>query len=115
MHGVRGEQARPGELRNSQVWIGKSNSYIGDADYIPPPPDEMEKALNELERYINPNSDYSDLEDTLTSAPAKIKLDYPKLIRIGIIHYQFEAIHPFHDGNGRIGRLLIILCNYTAT
>jgi Fic family protein len=91
MRGVRGDRARPGELRNSQVWIGKPNSTIDTADYVPPPPFEMERAFNELEKYIHAAS------------------DYPVLIRIGMIHYQFEAIHPFHDGNGRIGRLLIIL------
>lgn len=91
MSGVRGGQAKPGELRKSQVWLGKPNSEIGAADYVPPPPDEMEKAFNELEKYIHSSS------------------EYPPLLRIGMVHYQFEAIHPFHDGNGRIGRLLIIL------
>lgn len=91
MSSVRGNQARPGELRNSQVWIGKPNSTINNADYVPPPPDDMERAFNELEKYIH------------------VPSEYPLLMRVGMIHYQFEAIHPFHDGNGRIGRLLIIL------
>ena len=88
---VRGEHLTPGEFRRSQNWIGPSSSTISDAPYVPPPVEEMKQALYALETYLH--------EDA----------DLPPLIRIALIHYQFEAIHPFLDGNGRIGRLLITL------
>lgn len=91
MEGVRGEHLTPGEFRRSQNWIGTAGSTIESATYVPPPVDEMIQALNVLEKYIHSES------------------DIPQLVRIGLIHYQFEAIHPFLDGNGRIGRLLISL------
>lgn len=91
MEGVRGEQLTPGEFRQSQNWIGLPGSTIETATYVPPPVEEMVQALDALEKYIHSPS------------------DIPQLVRIGLIHYQFEAIHPFLDGNGRIGRLLIIL------
>ncbi len=91
MQGVRGDYATPGEFRRSQNWIGKPNSNLKEATYVPPPIPEMNVALSQLEKYIH-------------SQP-----EYPPLIRIGLIHYEFEAIHPFLDGNGRIGRLLISL------
>ena len=91
MQGVRGEQATPGEFRTIQNWIGRSGANLREAEYVPPPVRELELCLDALERYI-----HSDDET-------------PPLIRIGQIHYQFEAIHPFRDGNGRIGRLLITL------
>ena len=91
MTGVRGEHLTPGEFRHSQNWIGPANSTIESAPYVPPPVAEMNQALSDLELYIH--------------APSEI----PALVRAGLLHYQFEAIHPFLDGNGRIGRLLIIL------
>ena len=91
LKGVRGEQARPGQFRKIQNWIGSHRSKIEEAEYVPPPPDEVEKALDRLENFIHQPS------------------DLPPLIRIGLIHYNFEAIHPFIDGNGRTGRLLISL------
>ena len=91
LKGVRGENMTPGEVRRSQNWIGRPGATIKDARYIPPPYDDMTTCLFELEKFVHQES------------------DIPALIRIGLIHYQFEAIHPFMDGNGRIGRLLITL------
>lgn len=91
MRGVRGEQATPGEFRRSQNWIGAPGSTLNAATYVPPPPAELMDTLAALEEYLH-------AEDTL-----------PPLVRLALIHYQFEAIHPFLDGNGRIGRLLITL------
>ena len=91
MHGVRGEHATPGEVRRSQNWIGTPGATLADATYVPPPVDQMHLALDAFERYLHE-------ED-----------EYPQLIRLAFIHYQFEAIHPFLDGNGRIGRLLLSL------
>jgi Fic family protein len=91
MEGVRGEHLTPGEFRRSQNWIGPPGSTIESATIVPPPVDEMNKALDALEKFIH--------------APS----DIPQLVRAGLIHYQFEAIHPFLDGNGRVGRLLVIL------
>ena len=91
LEGVRGEQWTPGEFRRSQNWIGPAGSTIETAPYVPPPVEEMTEALNQLERYIHEPS------------------DIPPIARVGLIHYQFEAIHPFLDGNGRVGRLLIVL------
>jgi len=91
MEGVRGEQATPGEFRHSQNWIGPPGCTLNDAQFVPPPVLEMKDALDAFEKYL-----YS--ED-----------DFPPLVRLAFIHYQFEAIHPFVDGNGRMGRLLISL------
>ncbi len=91
LEGVRGEKATPGEFRRSQNWIGPAGCTLSEATYVPPPVPEMQQALDELERYLY-------REDV-----------YPPLVRLALIHYQFEAIHPFLDGNGRIGRLLISL------
>lgn len=91
MTGVRGEHLTPGEFRRSPNWIGPPGSRLTDAPYVPPPVAEMTEALSALENYLH--------DDTT----------HPPLIRVALIHYQFEAIHPFLDGNGRIGRLLIIL------
>ena len=88
---VRGEEKMPGEFRRSQNWIGHAGSSLKDASFIPPAPDEMDICLGDLERYIHEDSTISNL------------------IKIALIHYQFETIHPFLDGNGRMGRLLIIL------
>ncbi len=90
MSGVRGNQATPGEFRRTQNWIGPPGSRIANATYVPPPPPEMMEALGEWEKYMH-----------LTTMPP--------LVQIAIGHYQFEAIHPFLDGNGRVGRLLITL------
>jgi len=91
MEGVRGQEKSPGEFRHSQNWIGGQGSTLKNARYIPPSPDDMIDAMSDLEKYIN----------------ADDELDF--LIRAALIHYQFETIHPFLDGNGRVGRLLITL------
>lgn len=91
LEGVRGEQTTPGEFRRSQNWIGPPGCTLNDATFVPPPPHELMPALAAFEDYLH-------AED-----------DFPPLIRLAFIHYQFEAIHPFLDGNGRIGRLLIVL------
>jgi Fic family protein len=91
MEGVRGQERTPGQFRTSQNWIGPAGSTINSAVYVPPPPADLADALSALERYLH--------------APS----DLPLLVRLALIHYQFEAIHPFLDGNGRIGRLLITL------
>ena len=91
MEGVRGEDKTPGEFRYSQNWIGPANCSLKDARYIPPNVDDMQIAMSDLEKYMNEN------------------VEYDPLIRVALIHYQFETIHPFLDGNGRIGRLLILL------
>lgn len=91
MEGVRGESQTPGEFRRTPNWIGPHGSNLNTAPYVPPPVQEMHQALGDLERYL-----YAEPQ-------------LPHLIRLGLIHYQFEAIHPFLDGNGRIGRLLIVL------
>ena len=92
MEGVRGQEKNPGEFRRSQNWIGPAGCALKDARYIPPNVEDMEAAMAELEQYINDGDEYD------------------PLIRAALIHYQFETIHPFLDGNGRIGRLLILLC-----
>jgi Fic family protein len=91
MTGVRGESLRPGEFRRTQNYIGRKFSQIAEAEYVPPPVSEMLPALEEFERYVHTDD------------------IFPPLVRLALIHYQFEAIHPFSDGNGRIGRLLISL------
>ena len=91
MDGVRGQEKSPGEFRYSQNWIGGQGSNLKTASYIPPNPEDMAVAMSDLEKYMND-------EDSLDN-----------LIRVALIHYQFETIHPFLDGNGRIGRLLITL------
>lgn len=91
MEGVRGQEKNPGEFRVSQNWIGATGCTLKNARYIPPTPEDMIESMSDLEKYINSDD---------TTDP---------LIRAALIHYQFETIHPFLDGNGRIGRLLITL------
>lgn len=91
MEDVRGQEKNPGEFRTSQNWIGGQGSTLKNARYIPPCPEDMAKAMSDLEKYINEKDDLN------------------VLVRAALIHYQFETIHPFLDGNGRIGRLLITL------
>lgn len=90
MKGVRGQHRTPGEFRTSQNWIGPPGSKLNEATFIPPPVPEMKNTLGELEKFLHEKS------------------TFPPLVRLALIHYQFEAIHPFLDGNGRVGRLLII-------
>lgn len=89
LDGARGRNKLPGEIRRSQNWIGGSRP--GTAAYVPPPPDQLPQLLSDLERYIHQ-------EDEL-----------PAILRAGLLHVQFETIHPYLDGNGRIGRLLVSL------
>jgi Fic family protein len=89
MRGVRGQNKQPGEVRRSQNWIGGTRP--GNAVFVPPPPEELSRLLGALEQYLHH-------DDKL-----------PPLIRVGLAHVQFETIHPYLDGNGRIGRLLITL------
>lgn len=91
LESVRGQEKNPGEFRYSQNWIGGQGSTLKNARYIPPNLDDMLNSMSDLEKYIN-------IDDTLDP-----------LIQAALIHYQFETIHPFLDGNGRIGRLLITL------
>lgn len=90
MAGVRGNHAMPGEFRRSQNWIGPAGCTLANATYVPPPPEEMMACLAHWETFLHDNS-------------------LPPLVQIALAHYQFEAIHPFVDGNGRVGRLLITL------
>jgi Fic family protein len=91
LRGVRGEDHRPGEFRQRQVYIGRSNQPIEASRFVPPGASELNRLLKEFEQFLN--------------APS----DLPVLIQLALIHYQFETIHPFLDGNGRVGRLLITL------
>ena len=90
MRGVRGDVATPGEFRHSQNWIGPPGCSLNDATYVPPPPMELMTCLDAWERFLHDDS-------------------VPPLIHAALVHSQFEAIHPFLDGNGRVGRLLITL------
>lgn len=90
MQGVRGSHATPGEFRRTQNWIGSPGCTLNTAKFVPVPPDHLMDVLSELERFLH-------------------NRQLPPLIHIALCHYQFEAIHPFLDGNGRVGRLLITL------
>ena len=94
LHGVRGSQTQPGELRTRQNWIGPAGCTLNEATFVPPPHHEVPNALGALETFIHNPS------------------ELPVLVQVGLIHAQFETIHPFLDGNGRVGRLLItfLLC-----
>lgn len=96
MDNVRGKHLTPGEFRRSQNWIGPAGCTLQNAPYVPPPSQEMLTALDRLEHFLH--------------APSEL----PALVRVALAHYQFEAIHPFLDGNGRVGRLLItlLLCTW---
>jgi len=91
MREVRGREKHPGEFRSEQNWIGPPAAPVGEATYVPPAVPEMHEALDAWERYLHAES------------------DLPLLVQCALMHYQFEAIHPFVDGNGRVGRLLIPL------
>lgn len=91
MEGVRGEHATPGEFRRTQNWIGPPGGNPKEAPFVPPPVRHMHEALHALEEYLHSDD------------------VYPPLVRLAMIHHQFEVIHPFIDGNGRLGRLLISL------
>lgn len=90
MKGVRGAHATPGEFRRSQNWIGSPGCTLANATYVPPPPSDLAECLGQMEKFFH--------DKTL-----------PPLVQIALLHYQFGAIHPFLDGNGRVGRLLITL------
>ena len=94
MKGVRGSEKTPGDFRRSQNWIGPAGCNLNTADFVPPPPHEMMAALSNLENFMHDRN------------------SLPVLIQCGLLHAQFETIHPFLDGNGRVGRLLItfLLC-----
>jgi Fic family protein len=91
LRGVRGQHYTPGEFRTSQNWIGPPGCTLNEATFVPPPPDEMPALLTDWERFLHARS------------------RFPPLIECALMHYQFEVIHPFLDGNGRVGRLLITL------
>lgn len=94
MAGVRGANKTPGEFRKSQNWIGRPDANLNTAEFVPPPFEEVDKLMSDLEKFIH-------AEDQISP-----------LVKAALIHAQFETIHPFLDGNGRIGRLLItyLLC-----
>ena len=93
LQGGRGADKHPGEIRTSQNWIGGTRP--GNALFVPPPPEQLNTLLKEFETFLNDGS---------------VKL--PLLVKVGLAHVQFETIHPFLDGNGRLGRLLMILLLY---
>ncbi len=98
MHGVSGEHLTPGEFRRSQNWIGPPGCTLNEATFVPPSPEDLMESLGTLEKFWH--------------APSRL----PLVVRLALIHYQFEAIHPFLDGNGRIGRLLltVLMCSEKA-
>lgn len=98
LKGVGGHRLTPGELRRSQNWIGSGGCNLNDATFVPPPPDDDPQAPGDLELFLHG------------------KDDLPVLVKVGLAHAQFETIHPFLDGNGRVGRLLItfLLCEREA-
>lgn len=91
LEGTRGEEKNPGKVRHSQNWIGPTGCTLREASYVPPNIEDMRDALSELEMFVN------------------CKEDVDPIVKAALVHYQFETIHPFLDGNGRVGRLLITL------
>lgn len=91
MEGVRGEHATRGEFRQSQNWIGSAGATLNEATFVPPPVPEMLECLNQLEKFLHADT------------------ELPPIVQAAMVHYQFETVHPFLDGNGRIGRLLVTL------
>jgi Fic family protein len=89
--GVRGGYATPGEFRRSQNWIGPAGCTLNDATYVPPPPERLWECLDPFEKHLHSEH------------------EMPPLLTVACLHYQFEALHPFVDGNGRVGRLLVVL------
>lgn len=87
--GTRGDNKQPGEFRTSQNWIGRPGANLNTADFVPPPPVELGRLMSNLENFIHDHQ------------------DFPPLVKVALVHAQFETIHPFLDGNGRLGRLLI--------
>src|SRR5437870_9098789 len=98
LEGARGSNRTPGEFRTSQNWIGPAGCTLSNATFVPPPVHEMHQALDNLEKFLHD------------------KTSFPLLVHCGLAHAQFETIHPFLDGNGRVGRLLItfLLCERRA-
>ncbi len=96
LQGVRGADRSPGELRERQNWIGSHGCSVQEATFVPPPPDKVPQMMTDMEQFLHRDS------------------ELPLLIKIGLAHAQFETIHPFRDGNGRVGRLLItfLLCEH---
>ena len=94
LQGVRGSHLTPGEVRTSQNWVGPAGCTLNEAAFVPPPPHQIMQDMSQLERFIHADT------------------ELPLLVKIGLVHAQFETIHPFLDGNGRVGRLLItfLLC-----
>jgi Fic family protein len=90
LQGVRGGQVTPGQFRRTQNWIGPAGCTLENATYVPPPPDHLMDSLSQWESFLRDST-------------------WPPLLQIALLHYQFEAIHPFLDGNGRVGRLLVTL------
>lgn len=90
LQGVRGRERSPGEFRTSQSWIGASHETIQTARFVPPPPEALSELLTDLELFLHESG------------------SLPLLVKVALAHYQFETIHPFLDGNGRLGRLLIV-------
>jgi Fic family protein len=90
MEGVRGVRVTPGQFRRTQNWIGPAGCTVQNATYVPPPPEHLMDSLSQWESFVHDST-------------------WPPLIQIALLHYQFEAIHPFLDGNGRVGRLLVTL------